>query len=680
MTPTLRKAILQVHRWTGLTVGLVIVMLAITAAAIVFRPQLESVASPQLFDVGRCTTPVSLDVLAANAVQAHTGSHPEDIRIRPSQPAQIRFADRQIVYVDPCSGQVLGQQNKYAGLFGLPEKLHRFKFIDGEVGAVADGTITLVFALVLIAGGLVVWWPPTLLALKSALKFRLHLRGLAFTLNLHNVVGIYTSLVLLLTTLTAVPISFHWAHDAIDWVTGSPAREPKPASMPVQGAQALPIESLWQRAQAMVPRAREAVLRFPRNPLESIEVYLVGSDAPHSNARSYLYLDAYSGEVLKFTPYAQASPGFKVYSLLIPLHTGQIGGVFVQLLFFLGMLGVPVLAYTGFSSYLRRRFETATQPAPLKLRVESIRYETEEIKSFRLVAANGRTLPAFTPGAHISVQIPDGLTRQYSLCNGPDDTGAYHIAVKREPDSRGGSRVLHERVAEGDTLLVMAPRNHFPVEPSAKHHLLLAAGIGITPLVSMARHLQGAGSSFELQYFTRSVKCTAFHDALSEPRFSGKVNFHYSMDPPSLRIYLHSLLRRRPDGGHLYACGPRPFMNLVEDVAAAAWPPEAIHMEFFSADPLASSGPRNAFEIALARAGASYTVPAEKTILQVLAEQGIKVSNSCEQGVCGTCVTGVLEGTPDHRDAFLSERERKACDKMMLCVSRAKSGRLVLDL
>lgn len=682
MNPTLRKVILQTHRWTGLTVGLVIVMLAVTAAIIVFRPQLEPLTSPHLFDVSQCTTPLSLDAQTANAVMAHAGSRPEDIRIHPGthEPTQIRFADREVLYVDPCSAQVLGEQNKYGGLFGLPEKLHRFKFIEGEVGAAIDGTITLIFALVLIAGGLIVWWPPTLVALKSALKFRLHLRGIAFTLNLHNVVGIYSSLVLLVTTLTALPISFQWAHHAINWVTGSQARESGPSSKLVEGAMPLPMESLWQRALALVPEPKEAVVRFPRNPQEAVEVYLVGSDAPHSNARSYVYLDAYTGELLKFAPYAQSSPGYKVYSLLVPLHTGEIGGVFVQFLFFLGMLGVPVLAYTGFSSYLRRRFPATAKPAVLKVSVQSICNETEEIKSFRLTAANRKSLPSFTPGAHISVQIPDGLTRQYSLCNGPGDTDAYHIAVKREPDSRGGSRVLHERVAEGDTLEVMAPRNHFPIEPSAAHHLLLAGGIGITPLLSMARHLQATGASFELQYFTRSVKFTAFHELLSRPAFSGKVNFHYALDPQSLRTYLHALLRRRPEGAHLYACGPRPFMNLIEDVASAAWPPEAIHMEFFAADPLASSGPRQPFEVTLARAGASYTVPAEKSIIQVLAEHGVRVSNSCEQGVCGTCVTGVLEGTPDHRDAFLSERERKACDKMMLCVSRAKSERLVLDL
>jgi vanillate O-demethylase ferredoxin subunit len=278
------------------------------------------------------------------------------------------------------------------------------------------------------------------------------------------------------------------------------------------------------------------------------------------------------------------------------------------------------------------------------------------------------------------VQIPDGLSRQYSLCNAPGDSSAYHIAVKREPESRGGSRAMHERVAEGDVLQIAPPRNHFPIAPRARHHVLLAGGIGITPLLSMVHHLQATGASFELKYFTRSIRHTAFHEVLSNPELSGKVDFHYALDPDSLRIYLHKLLRHRPEGAHLYACGPRPFMSLVEDIASATWPAETVHMEFFSADPLASSGPRVPFEIQLARTRATYTVPAEKSILEVLAEHGIAVSTSCGQGVCGTCITGVLEGTPDHRDAFLSEKERKACDKMMLCVSRAKGERLVLDL
>lgn len=262
MSPTLRKVILKVHRWTGLTVGLVIVMLAVTAAILVFRPLLEPVTSARLFDVGQCTAPVSLDALAANAVEAHPGNRPEDIRIHSGaqEPVQIRFADSELLYVDPCSAKVLGQQNKYGGLFGLPEKLHRFKFIKGEVGAVANGTITLVFALVLVVGGLIVWWPPTLVALRSALRFRPHLRGIALTLNLHNVIGIYTSLILLVATLTALPLSFQWARDAINWITGSQARELKPSSTTVNSAQPVAMESLWQRAQAIVPHPERSGL------------------------------------------------------------------------------------------------------------------------------------------------------------------------------------------------------------------------------------------------------------------------------------------------------------------------------------------------------------------------------------------------------------------------------------
>ena len=239
---------------------------------------------------------------------------------------------------------------------------------------------------------------------------------------------------------------------------------------------------------------------------------------------------------------------------------------------------------------------------------------------------------------------------------------------------------MHERVAVGDIISISAPRNHFPLQPRAMHHLLVAGGIGVTPLIAMARELQSTGASFELQYFARSIEHTAFHALLSQPEYRGKVIFHYAVEPDRLHDYLHKLLRQRRDGAHLYLCGPRPFMDLVEDIAAASWPPESIHIEHFGADPMASAGRSEPFEITLARRGGSYTVPADKSIATVLAENGIGSVTSCEQGVCGTCVTGVLKGTPDHRDAFLTEGERKACDKIMVCVSRSRGGGLVLDI
>jgi len=315
------------------------------------------------------------------------------------------------------------------------------------------------------------------------------------------------------------------------------------------------------------------------------------------------------------------------------------------------------------------------------VRVARIREETPEIKVFDLVNADSAAeLPSFTPGSHIDVRIDEGVVRQYSICNGPEDRGKYVIAVKREADSRGGSRALHERIAEGDELAISAPRNHFPLAPRAEHHLLLAGGIGVTPLICMARHLHAGSRSFALQYFTRSIAQTAFHALLSHREFRGKVAFHFALDPGALRLYLTNLLHEHAPGTHLYLCGPRPFMDLVEEVAGATWPPESIHAEYFGANPMAYAGPRSEFEVQLALAGGTYRIPADRTIVQALREHGVLIPTSCEQGVCGTCITGVLEGVPDHRDAFLGEEERSAGDKIMPCVSRARSRCLVLDL
>ncbi len=315
----------------------------------------------------------------------------------------------------------------------------------------------------------------------------------------------------------------------------------------------------------------------------------------------------------------------------------------------------------------------------LSVRINKKQMEAQDIASFELVSADGKPLPSFTPGAHIDVHVA-GLVRQYSLCNAPADGARYLIAVKREAESRGGSRAMHENLNEGDLITVGEPRNNFQLDLSARHSVLMAGGIGVTPMLSMALHLLATGASFELHYFTRSIAHTAFHALLSGPDFKGKVDFHYALEPERLRTSLHKLLWQRPEGGQLYLCGPRPFMDLVEASAAPGWPPDAVHLEYFSADPESLSGSQESFQVRLARSGGTYDIPAGKTIVQALAEQGVNVATACEQGVCGTCLTGVLEGIPDHRDAFLDDAERSAGDKMLLCVSRAKTPLLVLDL
>jgi vanillate O-demethylase ferredoxin subunit len=321
-----------------------------------------------------------------------------------------------------------------------------------------------------------------------------------------------------------------------------------------------------------------------------------------------------------------------------------------------------------------------SSPSPLSVRVAKRSDEAIDIRSFELVSADGSSLPRFTAGSHVDVHTPGGPVRQYSLCLDPADNSHYRIAVKKEPESRGGSRAMHETLDQGHVLTISAPRNNFALDESAEKTILMAGGIGITPILSMALRLEALGKPFELQYFSRSVAHTAFHELLSQKKYASSVKFHYALDPVAVRAYLRKYLWHRQEGAHLYICGPRPFMDLVEQTAAITWPPESVHLEYFTANPEALAGPRETFIVRLARSGGEYRIPADHTIVETLAEHGVHVETSCEQGVCGTCLTGVMEGLPDHRDVYLTDEEREAKDRMCCCVSRALTDVLVLDL
>ena len=284
----------------------------------------------------------------------------------------------------------------------------------------------------------------------------------------------------------------------------------------------------------------------------------------------------------------------------------------------------------------------------------------------------------FRPGAHIDVQTQKGIVRQYSLTNGPEDRKHYTIGVKKEPRSRGGSLAMHA-LRPGELLEVGEPRDNFKLQLDAPHSVLLAAGIGLTPLLSMARHLSAAGRSLALHIFARAPEYVPFRTVLNAPPLAGHVSYRYETDPRRVREQLAALVGHRPPGAHLYICGPSPFMEAVM-AAAATWPAHTKHLEHFGATPDLGATPNDSFEIMLARSNQIILVSHDQTIVQALAEAGIVVEVSCEQGICGTCMTPVLEGVPDHRDCFLTEAERVARSCMALCVSRARSPRLVLDL
>ena len=315
----------------------------------------------------------------------------------------------------------------------------------------------------------------------------------------------------------------------------------------------------------------------------------------------------------------------------------------------------------------------------LQVRVGRIDAEAEGIRSLRLETVDGRPLPAAVPGAHIDVHLGPGLTRQYSLTNGPDERADYRIAVKLEPASRGGSAAMHQRVNAGDELTISWPRSNFELAREGERHVLLAGGIGITPLLAMGKHLHGVGAAFRLHYFARAPRYAAFADWLAACDWREPVDFRYGLEPAAQRDCLERLLHTPDAGTHLYMCGPGPFMDMVAEVARQqGWPEARVHCEYFSAPaPVdASGGP---FELRLTRSGLTLQVPAGASIVEVMRQAGVEIVTSCEQGVCGTCLCTVLEGEPDHRDLYLNESERAGGKLMLPCVSRARGARLVLD-
>lgn len=313
--------------------------------------------------------------------------------------------------------------------------------------------------------------------------------------------------------------------------------------------------------------------------------------------------------------------------------------------------------------------------APLiDVRLTAIRYAARDTHLFELARPDGAVLPAAEPGAHIDIHLPNGMMRQYSLTMPDPSPRKYVIGIKRDPQSRGGSQFIFDSLKVGQLLKISAPRNHFALVENVKHVVLVAGGIGITPIWAMAQRLTALGRPFDLHYSTRSRADMAFLERLQDVPTA---HLHFDDESNGRFLDIGAIVSKSSKDAHFYCCGPLPMLAAFE-AATTGLPPEQVHVEYFSAKEEASL--EGGFTVQLVRANKEFVIPPGKSILAVLRDEGFNVPYSCEEGICGACETRVISGTPDHRDSVLTDQERAGNKTMMICCSGSKSDKLVLDL
>lgn len=312
----------------------------------------------------------------------------------------------------------------------------------------------------------------------------------------------------------------------------------------------------------------------------------------------------------------------------------------------------------------------------LRLKIEEKENIARDIWRFGLTDPQHAPLPPFEAGANLTVEAPNGAWRSYSLCNDSQERTRYVIAVKRDGNGRGGSVSLIDDTAVGDLIAVSPPRNEFPLDARAKEFILIAGGIGITPMLSMARQLKTEGlRKFRLYYLTRDPEGTAFHDELRSGEWRSQATIHHDFGDPSKGFDFWKLFEH-PKAAHVYCCGPQALMDAVRDMTGH-WPSGTVHFESFGASHSTANN-NTPFTVRLKRSGTSFDIPANRSILDVLRAANVRVPSSCESGTCGSCRTGLCAGEADHRDLVLRDDEKRT--QILVCVSRALSDELVLDL
>ena len=382
MPPVLRKTFFQFHLWTGLVLGLALVVVAISGAVLVFRPSLERRMDARRFIVPVGTVRLSPDALVARAKAAHSESEFESVRFYgdPTAPFLAYFADKNYVHLNRYTGEVLGTRARYGEGFGWIEGLHKYLRLETKTGESVNGTMALVCCAMVLAG-VVLWWPATRRALKAGLTLNRKLTGRPWNLNLHKALGIYTAVILLVSAFTGAPIALDWLKAGLYPLTAS-TKTPLPIA-PADSSETdrVGFEPLARQIDALLPEARETYIALPKNGV--ISSYVIAADAPHPNARTYVWFDGATGLPLRAQPYATAPRGFRFYYWMMSLHTGMVGGWTVRLIMLFAALAVPVLVYTGAASFLRRKFRHAVARPVAPLAIRSATHAEQPAASLR---------------------------------------------------------------------------------------------------------------------------------------------------------------------------------------------------------------------------------------------------------------------------------------------------------
>jgi tetrachlorobenzoquinone reductase len=336
--------------------------------------------------------------------------------------------------------------------------------------------------------------------------------------------------------------------------------------------------------------------------------------------------------------------------------------------------------------------DTATAPPPaasrahlpephaglIDARLTKIEDVARDTKLYSFARAEGGALPAYKPGAHIDLHLPNGLVRQFSLVVPNSDAESYVVGVKRDAASRGGSRYIIEEMKVGDRIKISAPRNNFPLVENAEHVVLVAGGIGITPIWCMTQQLIALKRPWTLHYSCRSREDMAFLETL-KTLDAQSVHLHFDDEADGKFIDLAAAIAAAPADAHFYCCGPNPMLKAFE-AAAASRPRGNVHVEYFTPKDEGAATGTGGFWVELARSGEEYFIPEGKKVLEVLFDAGVDVDYSCELGICGACETRVISGVPIHHDSVLSEEEQATNEKVMICCCGCKTERLVLDM